>query len=267
MSAVKVSVCIPTYNGAEFVAKAIESVLAQTFADFELLVVDDSSDDTTMDIVRSFTDPRIRICQNEKRLGIPGNWNRCLSLAQGEYICLFHQDDVMLPENLERKVRLLASDTAISLVHSAAEFLMEDSAPAPLPNWIEGASTDFVVEGVVYFHKLLLGNLICAPAVVACRQRLLDLGGFNEELGFTPDYEMWLKVCVEGRVAFLSQPLIKYRWHGKNASHVYQFERGAEESFLARHHAVQYYVERTERQEEGEIMLSAISVIAKSERH
>ena len=97
MSAVKVSVCIPTYNGAEFVAKAIESVLAQTFADFELLVVDDSSDDTTVDIVCSFTDPRMRICQNERRLGIPGNWNHCLSLARGEYICLFHQDDVMLP--------------------------------------------------------------------------------------------------------------------------------------------------------------------------
>jgi glycosyltransferase involved in cell wall biosynthesis len=178
MSAVKVSVCIPTYNGAEFVAKAIESVLAQTFADFELLVIDDSSNDATVDIVRSFTDPRMRICRNEKRLGIPGNWNRCLSLARGEYICLFHQDDIMLPENLERKVQVLASDATIGFVHSAARMLLEDSAPTALENWIEDTDHDFITDGVIYFRKLFFrGNLVCAPTVVARCQRLLDLGG------------------------------------------------------------------------------------------
>src|SRR5262249_6946444 len=177
MSLVKVSVCIPTYNGAEFVAKAIESVLAQTFADFELLVLDDSSDDPTVDIVRSFADPRIRVCQNEERLGIPGNWNRCLSLAQGEYICLFHQDDIMLSENLERKVGVLTSDAAMTFVHSAAEVLVEDSAQTALNNWIEDADQDFIAEGVTYFRKLFFrGNLICATAVVIRCWRFLVLG-------------------------------------------------------------------------------------------
>src|SRR6266851_9466342 len=263
MSAVKVSVCIPTYNGAEFVVKAIESVLAQTFADFELLVVDDRSDDTTVDIVRSFPDPRVRICQNEKRLGIPGNWNRCLSLARGEYICLFHQDDVMLPENLERKVQVLASDATISFVHSAAETLVENSAPTVLGNWIEDASQDFIVEGVTYFRRLFFhGNLICAPAVVARRQRLVELGGFDAQLGYTPDYEMWMKACVKGSVGFLSRPLVEYRWHGKNASHAYRFERGVEENLQARRRAVQYYVEQTGRQEEGEIFAAAMGALA-----
>src|SRR5713101_5204859 len=188
---VRVSVCIPTYNGAEFVAQAIESVLAQSLQDFELLVVDDCSTDATLDVVRSFTDSRIRVDENDRRLGIPGNWNRCLSLGRGEYLCLFHQDDVMLPENLARKVQVLASDPTIGFVHSAVEVLIEDSAPAPLANWIEDASADFIVDGVGYFRKLLFGNLICAPAVVARRQRLLDLGGFDEGLGYTPDYEMW----------------------------------------------------------------------------
>src|SRR5919198_3077073 len=150
MDSVKISVCIPTCNGAEFVAKAVESVLAQTFTDFELLIVDDNSADTTVDIVRSFTDPRIRVHQNGKRLGIPGNWNRCLSLAQGEYICLFHQDDLMLPENLACKVRVLASDTTVGFVHSAAEILIETSAPVKLDNWIEGADHDFVTDGEEY---------------------------------------------------------------------------------------------------------------------
>ncbi|MGH8009930.1 MAG: glycosyltransferase, partial [Candidatus Binatia bacterium] len=227
---VRVSVCLPTYNGEEFIAEALKSILAQSLTDFELLVVDDCSTDTTLDIVRSFADPRIRIYQNAERLGIPGNWNRCLSLARGEYVCLFHQDDVMLPENLERKVRVLDSDPGIGFVHSAAEVLTESSAPTQLGEWIEDATEDFTVEGLIYFRKLLLhGDCICAPAVVTRRTELLRLGGFDGELGYACDYEMWMKMCVESRAAFLCQPLIRYRWHGENASHVFRFERGVEE--------------------------------------
>src|SRR5262245_14501161 len=134
---VSVSVCIPTYNGAKFVAEAVQSVLVQSSTDFELLVVDDGSTDGTLDIVRSFTDSRIQIHQNEKRLGIPKNWNHCLALARGEYICLFHQDDVMLPENLQRKVQVLAADPIVGLVHSAVEIVTEGSAPTVQGDWIE----------------------------------------------------------------------------------------------------------------------------------
>ena len=103
-SSVRVSVCIPSYNGEAFIAEAITSVLAQNLQDFECLVVDDCSDDATLEIVNSLSDPKIRVCRNSTRLGLPGNWNRCLALARGEYICLFHQDDVMLPGNLEKKI-------------------------------------------------------------------------------------------------------------------------------------------------------------------
>ena len=70
-----VSVCIPTYNGEQFVAQAVESILQQSFSDFELIIVDDCSHDATWDIVHSFADPRITVHRNEQRLGIPGNWN------------------------------------------------------------------------------------------------------------------------------------------------------------------------------------------------
>jgi hypothetical protein len=265
---VNVSVCIPTYNGAEFVAEAIQSVLGQSFADFELLVVDDGSDDSTLTTVRSFADPRLRIYQNAQRLGIPGNWNRCLALAQGEYVCLFHQDDVMLPENLARKVQLLDADPTVGLVHSKVELIIEDSAFALVSmNWMEDAASDFIAEGPHYFRKLLLaGNFICAPTVVARRQKLLDLGGFDEKLGFTPDYEMWMKVCMDSRLAFLSQPLVRYRWHGGNASHAYRFERGVEEVLMASRRALQYYVEQTGREEEGDILKDAMMTLARLRR-
>jgi exonuclease VII small subunit len=188
-------------------------------------------------------------------------------LATGEFVCLFHQDDVMLPGNLEQKVHLLTADAALSFVHSAAEMLLEDSAPTTITNWVERADRDFIEEGASYFRKLFFhGNIICAPAVMARRQRLLDLGGFDEELGYAPDYEMWMKGCVEGRVGFLCQPLIQYRWHNQNASLAYRCERGVEEMMLARRRAVQYYVERTGRQEDGEIFADAVTALARLER-
>jgi exonuclease VII small subunit len=264
---VSVSVFIPTYNGEEFVEEAVASVLAQGFSDFELVVVDDGSHDATLDIVHSFADPRIRVFQNTERLGIPGNWNRCLALAQREMFCLFHQDDVMLPDNLECKVRVLAADSMVSFVHSGVELVVEDSAPVVPAEWMEKAATDFVVDGDVYFRKLLFqGNLICAPTVVARRSLLLAVGGFDEELGFACDYEMWMKMCIGHRVAFLSQPLVRYRWHGKNASHAYRFERGVDEVGAASRQAVQYYLQRTGRQGEVEVLQDAVTALAQLRR-
>ena len=96
---------IPTYNHATYLRESIQSVLDQTFPDFELIIVDDASVDDTPEIVQSFGDKRIRCYRNLKNIGQTPNWNRCLELARGEYITIFHDDDVMLPENLSMKVK------------------------------------------------------------------------------------------------------------------------------------------------------------------
>lgn len=263
----KVTVAIPTYDGEAYIGEAVKSVLAQTFQDYELLVVDDRSSDGTLDIVRSFSDSRIRVVRNDERLGLPGNWNRCLSLAQGEFLTLFHQDDVMQPQNLEQKVERLTSGPDIVFVHSGAELLMEKSAPSAPVDWIEGSSEDFMLEGRLYFYKLLFrGNVVCAPTVLARRQRLLGLGGFDEDLGFTSDYEMWMKLCLEGKVSFISQPLIQYRWHAKNTSHAYRFERGVEESLVAGRRALKFFLEKTGQRNEAEILIGAATAIARHRR-
>lgn len=261
----RVSVCIPAYNGAAFIAEALSSVLAQTFADFELLVVDDGSSDDTMEIVRSFTDTRLQVYQNERRLGIPGNWNRCVALAQGEYLTLFHQDDVMLPENLARKMQLLTHATGVGFVHSAIELALDSSAPTSPREWVENAQEDFVVEGLRYFRKLLFyENCICAPTVVTRRKTLLALGGFDEDLGYACDYEMWMKLCVGNRVGFLAQPLVRYRWHERNASHPFRFGRGAEENVLARARALDFYRAKQPQSEECEIVTDAALALQKA---
>ena len=240
-----VSICLPTYNGAAFLEEALRSILDQTYQDFELLIVDDGSSDATLDIVQSFSDPRIRLHRNPERLGIPANWNRCLELAAGEFVCVFHQDDVMLPENMERKVRLLSADETVGFVHSGVEALVDESAPNSFANWIEDAVEDTLWGGLEYFRTLLLnGNRVCAPTVLARRSALLEQGGFDPDLGFACDYAMWLRLCLTYRVGFLARPLVRYRWHGGNASHAYRFGRGVAEITTAARRGLRLYQDR-----------------------
>lgn len=240
-----VSVCLPTYNGADYIEEALRSILNQTYQDFELLIVDDGSTDATLDIVQSFSDPRIQLHRNPERLGIPANWNRCLALAGGAFVGVFHQDDVMLPENLEGKVQLLSADETIGFVHSGVETLVDEEAPSAFADWIEDATEDTVWDGPEYFRVLLLnGNRVCAPTVLARRRALLEQGGFDRDLGFACDYAMWLRLCLTYRVGFLARPLVRYRWHGGNASHAYQFERGVEEITTAARRGLRLYQER-----------------------
>jgi hypothetical protein len=130
---------------------------------------------------------------------------------------------------------------------------------------MERAAEDWIRDGREYCRTLLLrGNRICAPAVIARRQTLRDVGGFDADLGFACDYEMWMKVCMHGRVAFLHQPLVRYRWHGRNASHAYRFEHGVEEMQTAGHRALQYYQQRTGAHDEGQLLGEAMAEITRA---
>ena len=261
-----VSVCVPTYNGAAFIEETLRSIVNQSYQDFELLIVDDGSTDNTLEIVQSFSDPRIQLHRNPERLGIPGNWNRCLSLAQGEFVCVFHQDDVMLPENLERKAQLLSADPTLGFVHSAVETLVDESAPSSFADWIEDATEDTVWGGPEYFRTLLLrGNRVCAPTVMARRRALLEQGGFDRDLGFACDYAMWLRLCLTQRVGFLASPLVRYRWHGGNASHAYQFERGVEDITEAGRRALKLSQDQV-TQSDGLVLGEAFSALTKLRR-
>ena len=258
----RLSVCLPTYNGEAYVAEAMQSVLQQSYTDFEVVAVDDGSTDRTVEILHEFTDPRIRVYQNPHRRGIPGNWNVAVELARGEYVCVFHQDDVMLADNLARKMALFESDPSLSLVHSLAEPIVEAGAPSRLSEWMEKADTDFVEEGETYFRKLLLrGECICAPAVIVRREQLAALGGFNEALGFACDYEVWMKLCVEGRVGFIHDALVGYRWHADNASHHYQYERGVEECGRAMRAAIAHYTQRRGETHHAQLLAEAAEAV------
>ena len=213
MKGPRVSVCIPVFNPGNFLGAAIESVLAQSFADFELLVVDDASTQPVASVVGRFDDPRLLFEENPSNLGLVGNWNRCLALAQGEYITIFHQDDLMRPDNLAAKVELLDNYPQIGLVHSNIDTI--DAAGAVTGgHWAIQPSHAPVTAGWWCFEQLALrGNFISCPSVVVRTSCYRALGGFDTRLPFTCDLEMWLRIASRHDVGYLSTPLIGNRQH------------------------------------------------------
>lgn len=216
------SVCIPTCNGATYLGEAIASVLDQNL-DLELIVVDDASTDKTAEMARAFQDPRIRHYSNRVRRGLVGNWNRCLELARAKYVCIFHQDDIMMAGNLAAKVELLERNPRVGFVHSnvlqvgpRGELLSSGWTPSPDPG------DAGVRAGAAVLDELLRGgNVVCASSVVLRRECLEALGPFDGRLPYTADWEMWMRTAVFFDVGYLVEPLVKYRRHLRN--HTLQF--------------------------------------------
>lgn len=213
----QVSVCIPVLNGSDYISYAIESVLAQTFRDFELIVCDNCSTDNTPEIVAGFRDSRIKYVRNQKDLGLVGNHNRCIDLASGEFIYILHYDDCMMPDNLERKVRLLNERSDVGFVHSNI-VTIDFKGEVVSPNiWSEDSRYDYFEDGMTVFHRYLsylpIGASIFIGAVLARRECYALVGKFSEELPHCMDSEMWMRMALFYNVACIGTPLVMYRVH------------------------------------------------------
>lgn len=211
----KVSVCIPNYNQGRFIGAAIQSVLNQTYKDFELIIVDNCSADNSVEVIKSFSDPRIRFYKNEKNIGMTRNWNRCISLAKGGYICILCADDLYLPHFLEKASSILDSNPAVGFVHSACKGIDSDGKITGVfrpRNW----KKDYIENGRNVLKRTALDNFALFPTVMIRRRCFEILGRFDEDLSYSPDWEMWTRIALHYDVAYIAEPLACYRSHGEN---------------------------------------------------
>lgn len=213
----QVSVCIPTYRGAATIAEAIESVLAQSFTDFELIVIDDGSPDDTRAVVQRFNDPRLVYLRNESNLGPQGNWNRCLYEARGTYFKLLPHDDLLHPLCLERQVAVLEADRdeRIALVFTARDVLGPGGrvlARRGYPGGHEGP-----VSGAAVMRACVRRgtNLIGEPGAVLFRKALADkIGAFDATNPYVIDLDYWFRLLAYGDAYFCAEPLASFRVSG-----------------------------------------------------
>jgi glycosyltransferase involved in cell wall biosynthesis len=230
----KISVLIPTYNYARFLPEAIESVLAQEFKDFELLIVDDCSSDDTAGVVQPFCarDARVRFTAHASNLGMVNNWNYCLEQARGEYVkFLFGDDRLCHPQALGKMAALLERHPSATLAAAARVILDENSKVVNV--WrplAEGCH-----NGREIITALLMENgqnLVGEPSAVLFRKADARRG-FDPKYRQVVDVEMWFHLLEKGGLAYTREPLCAFRCHP-----LQQTERNTGSGVAWKEHAV-----------------------------
>jgi len=223
---------MPTWNGEAFVAQALDSVLAQTHGNFELLVVDDASTDRTLDVVSLSRDARIAVHRHRKRLGLAANWNRCLELARGEYVKLFFQDDLLAPEALERLVVSLEAEPEACLSFGRRTFVSSGSGAVKAPGPIYSdvlevfyARPGKTVRGIDLVREALAGerdlttNVVGEPSFVLMRREAaLRASPFDTRLRQLCDWDFWLRISRGSPMCRVDACVGTFRLHARSAT-------------------------------------------------
>jgi len=212
-----VTVIMPVYNAAAHLREATESILAQTFADFELLVVDDGSSDDSVAVLRSHEDARLRLERNEHNLGLVATLNAAVRRATGRYIARMDADDVSLPTRLAEQVAYLDTHPEVSGVSVAYETIDEQN---------RGVSTDYglhrPVGPALVRWSLHFGSFFCHAASMLRREVFDALGGYDPAFVHAEDYELWLRAARRFRFDNLPRVLYRVRLHDDNASGIHR---------------------------------------------
>lgn len=204
----KVSVIVPTYNRAHLVRETIDSILSQTFNDFELIIVDDESTDSTDEVVKSYKDKRIRYFKHQHHGIIAANRNYGIRRAKGKYIAFCDDDDLWFPQKLEKQVQELEKDSQIGLVCNN-EIGFDDKGDHGELIKTKLTDQDFTFESLIAVNRVSTSTVLVRKAV------LNDVGMMDEspELVAVEDYELWLRIAKKYRVKYIDMPLGKYRTH------------------------------------------------------
>jgi len=207
-----VSVLMPVYNAERYVAQSIESILVQTFADFEFIITDDGSTDGSLKILEAYAakDKRIRLTSRRNK-GLTPTMNEMLRQARGELIAIIENDDLALPERLARQVEFLQSQPDFVCVGGAQELIDEKGRlltrlELPLHN-------DRIQQLALAGH-----GSICHPGSMIRRSALMKIGGYDETMRLAHDLDLWLRLGEVGSLANLKDVVVKYRLHKSSLS-------------------------------------------------
>jgi len=210
-----VSVLMSVYNGEKYLKEAIESILNQTFQEFEFLIIDDCSTDDTWEILTNYAilDNRIRLLRNTNNIGLTRSLNRGLQTVQGEFIARQDADDVSLPDRLKMQLSRFALDKDLVLLGSA---YFVSNASGNIICTERQPLDDTTIRWQMLFHNCF------AHSSVMLRKEILDTYGlvYNEQHEFAQDYGLWSRLLCFGKGANLSKPLIKYRSHENNIGEI-----------------------------------------------
>lgn len=211
-----VSIITPVYNGQDFLDRSIKSVLAQTYENWELLLIDDGSSDNSVQIIKYYLeDNRIKLLRNESNSGIPTTRNKGIENSTGEFIALLDQDDEWLPHKLEKQVnRFLEIDDSFGLIYSNVEVRTDQGILADQKKEIEPE-----VSIQSNLELMLSRNLITSPTAMVKRKALEEVGLFDESIRWGgDDYDLWIRIAHKYKFDYIDEVLCIRHEHQQNYS-------------------------------------------------
>jgi len=199
----KASVIMSVYNGAKYLSQSIESILNQTFQDFEFIIVNDTSTDKSLEIIENFKNPKIKIINNPQNIGLTKSLNIALKESKGEYIIRMDADDISLPSRLKEQIDFMDKNPNIALAGSFAEIIDENDQVIS----IKKKPTD---HKLIKFN-LLTGNPFIHPSLIIQKNIIQENKIYNESFPYTQDYELISRLSQKYQLANIPKVLIKYR--------------------------------------------------------
>lgn len=202
----RISVIFPVYNTADFLEEALDSILNQSFTDFELLIINDASTDQSLEILRTYQDPRIRLLDNEVNLGVPKTRNKALEIATGEFIANMDSDDVAHPDRFKRQVEFMDHYLRVEICGSWVQFMGEWNGVLQFPAKHQDIKAN-----------LLFVNIINNPSIMVRRSIFKKLR-YDETFALAEDYKLWAGLVDCTTIAIIPEVLLRYRIHTSNVS-------------------------------------------------
>ncbi|MBX9570408.1 MAG: glycosyltransferase [Candidatus Obscuribacterales bacterium] len=212
----QITICLPVYNASSFIEAALDSILNQSYGNFELLVADDGSTDNTIEILRKYCaqDPRIVFWQNEKNMGAVRNYNNCFKKARGNFIKPFAADDIMHKRHLEQLHNHLQENPTTALVSCARQIINDQGAASTVESSFEKSAihdgTEIRRECLKRFVHVF--NLIGEPSCVMFRKEHSG-EGFDADYYHMTDLDLWIQILQHGNLYYITEPLCFYRKH------------------------------------------------------
>ena len=225
-----ISVVMSVYNGEKYIREAIESILNQTFSDFELIILDDGCTDHTEEIIKEYTDKRIRYTKNPGNLGLAGSLNRGLELARGKYIARMDSDDVALTDRLQKQVDYMENHPDVILLGGQSELLQNDIV---MKNDFHAPVEDDEIRLMILYH-----NPFLHPTVMI-RGDVVRKNALRYQNRYVDDYDLWIRMLPYGKMHNLEDTLLKYRVHDNNFSvvnkntHIDDAEQSLREKYIS----------------------------------
>ena len=207
---IKISVVMAVYNGENYLRTAIDSILRQTESDFEFIIIDDASTDSTPSILDSYADDRLRVIRNEQNLKLPASLNKGLKMARGKYIARMDADDIAMPDRFEKQVKYLETHQDVAVIGGSFQVFNEFGEDV----YVHKAYCDEMLD-----KYYLIPSPIGHPTAMLRKSMTVDEGFlYDEQYTSAQDYDLWLRIAQKHKINNIPDVVLKYRVHANSIS-------------------------------------------------